>query len=157
MYNQSQKSENFFFFYPPPPPCAFENGALCSIQEPFFLLSSKYLDSLFLPIYPPSKKEEEYFGCRKCVQENPHPERDPKGPRRVATNCLPRDRQRRRSSLFFIFWVKKKFLSRKLRKGDGGSDSLFPPYPRGKYRIWYVWYILFTVCPPSFSFLRVNR
>lgn len=57
MYNQSQKSEKIFLV-DPPPPCAFENGALCSIQEPFFLLSSKYLDSLFLPIYTPHQKNK---------------------------------------------------------------------------------------------------
>lgn len=138
------KSEKIFLV--DPPHALFKTGALsllCSIQEPFFFFRVPNTSTLSLSS-PPSKKEyfRVYNMYKKILILKGTTKKDRGG--FLATNCLPRDRQRR-SSLFF------QILSRKLRKGDGGSDSLPPSL--SEYRIWYVWYILFTVCVPPLLLL----
>jgi hypothetical protein len=146
------KSEKIFLV--DPPPCAFQNGRSLSplfYSRTFFLLQGpKYLDSLSLSS-PPSKKEyfRVYNMYKKILILKGTTKKDRGG--FLATNCLPRDRQRR-SSFFSNFKSKVKKRRWWVRL------SLPPPYPNTGFGMCGI-FSLQCVSPLFFFFffLRVNR
>lgn len=128
------------------PHALLKTGALsllCSIQEPFFFFRVPNTSTLSLSS-PPSKKEyfRVYNMYKKILILKGTTKKDRGG--FLATNCLPRDRQEEEVPFFSN-------LSRKLRKGDGGSDSLPPPLLIRIPDLVCVVYSLYSVCPPSSS------
>lgn len=145
------KSEKIFLV--DPPHALLKTGALsllCSIQEPFFFFRVPNTSTLSLSS-PLSKKEyfRVYNMYKKILILKGTTKKDRGG--FLATNCLPRDRQRR-SSFFSNFKSKVKKRRWWVRL------SLPPPYPNTGFGMCGI-FSLQCVSPLFFFFffLRVNR